>query len=258
MKNNGIRVVILCGGRGYRLKEETEFKPKPMVEVGGQPILVHIMNIYRHFEFNDFVIALGYKGKLIKDYFLNKKYYDGDFTINSATGRTKHHSKNHKENFKITFVDTGVDSLTGERVRRIQKYIKSEIFMVTYGDGLANIDLRSLLRFHKSKNVIATATGVYPRLRYGGFDKNKNGLATAYEMKTTLKQMINGGFMVFDRKIFKFIKPDTMIEEVFEPLIKLKKAAVYEHKDFWHAMDTVQDMDELNAMWENDPAWKVW
>lgn len=250
--------MILCGGRGYRLKEETEFRPKPMVEVGGQPILWHIMNIYSHYGFNDFIIALGYKGRLIKDYFINKKYYNGDFTINFANGKVKHHLKDLHDNLKITFVDTGVDSLTGERVRRIKKYIDSNTFMVTYGDGVANLNIKSLLKFHKSKKAIATVTGVFPKLRYGGFEVDDNGLASAYEMKTRVKHVINGGFMVFNKKVFDFIRPDSMIEEVYEPLIKTGKVAVYKHDDFWHAMDTVQDMDELNEMWNTNPAWKIW
>lgn len=253
-----MKTVILCGGRGYRLKEETDFKPKPMVEVGGQPILWHIMNIYANFGFNDFVIALGYKGRLIKDYFVNKKYYDRDFTIDSGTGKIKHYSSGLADKFKITFVDTGIDSLTGERVRRIKKYIDSDTFMVTYGDGVANINIKSLLKFHESKKAIATVTGVYPKLRYGGFDVDKKGLASAYAMRAKLRQTINGGFMVFNKKVFDFIHPNSMIEEIYEPLIKVNKVAIYEHKDFWHGMDTVQDMDELNAMWNEGAPWKIW
>ncbi len=253
-----MKTVILCGGRGYRLKEETEFKPKPMVEIGGQPILWHIMNIYAHYGFNDFVIALGYKGRWIKDYFVNKKYYDGDFTIDTATGRVKHHFRDLPDKFKITFVDTGIDSLTGERVRRVKKYIDSDTFMVTYGDGLADINIKTLLKFHQSKKVIATVTGVYPKLRYGGFDIDKNGLASVFETKARIRHTINGGFMVFDRKVFDYIKPDSMIEEIYDPLVAKKQVAIFDHKGFWHAMDTVQDMDELNDMWEENPAWKVW
>src|SRR3989338_10565681 len=163
-----IKTVILCGGIGYRLREETEFKPKPMVEVGGKPILWHIMKIYSHFGFNDFIIALGYKGNLIKDYFVNNKYYDGDFTLNTKSHKIVHYPKDHNNQFRITFVDTGLESLTGERVKRIKKYINEENFMVTYGDGLANIDLLKLFKFHKKQNTLATVTGVLPNLRFGG------------------------------------------------------------------------------------------
>lgn len=255
---NRIKTVILCGGKGYRLKEETEFRPKPMIEVGGLPIIWHIIKIYSHFGFYDFVIALGYKGNLIKDYFVNKKYYDGDFTLSTHNSKVKHHLRKNIGNIKITFVDTGLDSLTGERVRRIKKYIDQDYFMLTYGDGLADINIRDLLKFHNSKNVIGTVTGVYPMLKYGGLSRNKNGLAESFEKKTQVKHLINGGFMVLKKRIFNYIKPDSMIEDVFEPLIEKKKLAVYEHKGFFHAMDTYQDMEDLNIMWHENPAWKIW
>jgi len=253
-----MKTVILCGGKGYRLKEETEFKPKPMIEVGGLPILCHIIKIYSHFGFRDFIIALGYKGNLIKDYFVNKKYYDGDFTLRTSDSKIKHHIKKNIDNIKITFVDTGLDSLTGERVRRLKKYINGDFFMLTYGDGLADINIGNLLKFHKSKNVIGTVTGVYPMLKYGGLTQDKNGLAINFEKKAQIKHLINGGFMVFKKHIFNYIKPNSMIEDVFEPLIETKKLAVYEHKGFFHAMDTYQDMEDLNIMWKENPAWKIW
>ena len=252
-----IKTVILCGGIGYRLKEETEFKPKPMIEIGGKPILWHIMKIYSHWGFNDFIIALGYKGNLIKDYFVNKKYYDGDFTLNSIGHKIKHHHKNLDDKFKITFVDTGLESLTGERVRRVKKYIDGEHFMVTYGDGLANINIRDLFNYHKNKKAIGTVTGVFPMLKYGGLEGDK-GLVTSFEKKAKIKHLINGGFMVFKKKVFDFIKPDSMIEDVFYPLIEKKRLALYKFEGFFHAMDTYQDMEDLNLMWANDPAWKIW
>lgn len=256
MKN--IKTVILCGGIGYRLKEETEFRPKPMVEVGGKPILWHILKIYSHFGFNDFIIALGYKGNLIKDYFKNKKYYDGDFSLNTKTNTIVHHDKNDRDNFKITFVDTGLESLTGERVRQVKKYIKEPYFMVTYGDGLADINIQDLFKYHKKAKTLATITGVYPMLKYGGFDADKSGLVTKFEKKARIKQKINGGFMVFKKSVFDYIKPDSMIEDIFDPLIKEGKLALYNHSGFFHAMDTYQDMEDLNRMWRENPAWKIW
>jgi len=252
-----IPTVILCGGIGYRLKEETEFKPKPMIEIGGKPILWHIMKIYVHFGFRDFIIALGYKGNLIKDYFMNKKYYDGDFTLDFGRGRIKHHRSNKRDNFRITFVDTGSESLTGERVRRVAKYIKGDYFMVTYGDGLADINIKDLVRFAKNKNTIGTVTGVYPILKYGGLDE-KAGLAIGFEKKAKIRHLINGGFIVFKKNIFKYIKPDSMIEDVFEPLINKKQLSCFRHKGFFHAMDTYQDVTDLNEMWKDKPAWKIW
>lgn len=252
-----MKTVVLCGGRGYRLKEETEFIPKPMIEIGGQPILWHIMNIYSHYGFRDFIIALGYKGNVIKDYFANKKYYDGDFFLDTKTKRIKHFYK-PIDNFRVTLVDTGLESLTGERIRRIKKYIDSENFMVTYGDGVSNVDIKKLYKYHKLKKPIATVTGINPFLRYGGMDVGPKGYAVNFERKAKVRQTINGGFMVFNRKIFDYIKSDSMIEEVFEPLIAKRKVAVYKHEGFWQAMDTYQDMDELNALFRDSAPWKVW
>lgn len=253
-----IKTVILCGGIGYRLKEETEFKPKPMVDIGGEPILLHIMKIYSYFGFRDFIIALGYKGNIIKDYFINKKYYDGDFTLDTATNKIYHHKKSIVEKFKITFVDTGLESLTGERVRRVRKYINSENFMVTYGDGLSNVNIKNLYKFHLKHKKMATVTGVHPTLKYGGTHSDKNGLVLKFEKKAELTQIINGGFMVFNKKVLNLIKPDSMIEDVFSPLVEKKQLAMFEHKDFFHAMDTYQDMEELNRMWQENPLWKIW
>lgn len=253
-----MKIVILCGGAGYRLKEETEFKPKPMVEVGGKPILWHIMKIYASYGFKDFIIALGYKGNIIKDYFLNKKYYDNDFTLNITNHKITSHKNNRAEKFNITLVDTGLESLTGERVRRVKSYISGENFMVTYGDGLSDINISNLFRFHRKHKKIATVSGVYPMLKYGGFDLGKNNMAVNFEKKAKIKQIINGGFMVFRKNIFNYIKPNSMIEDVFEELISKKSLAIYEHCGFFHAMDTYQDMNDLNSMWNDNPAWKVW
>ena len=253
-----IQTIILCGGIGYRLKEETEFKPKPMVEVGGKPILWHIMKIYAHYGFRDFIIALGYKGNLIKDYFVNKKFYDGDFVIHTHKDKIKHYPNNNNDNFKITFVDTGLESLTGERVRRVKKYITSENFMMTYGDGLADVNIRDLVKFHKNNKTIGTVTGVYPMLKYGGLDQDKKGFVSAFERKAKIRHLINGGFMVFKKSIFNHLEKDCMIEDVFPPLIKKKQLSLYEHNGFFHAMDTYQDMQDLNNMWNQNPAWRIW
>lgn len=254
---NNIKTIILCGGIGYRLKEETEFKPKPMIEVGGKPILWHIMKIYSYYGFRDFIIALGYKGNVIKDYFINKKFYDGPFTLNARSGLIKHHKSNNHDDLRITFVDTGIESLTGERVIQCQKYINGDYFMVTYGDGLADIDIKSLVKFHKNKKTLGTVTGVYPMLKYGGLDE-KGGYAMDFEKKAKIRHLINGGFMVFKRSVFNIIRPDSMIEDLFEPLIAKKQLAVYKHPGFFHAMDTYQDMQDLNEMWKDNPAWKIW
>lgn len=253
-----IKTVILCGGIGYRLKEETEFKPKPMIEIGNKPILWHIMKIYSHFGFNDFIIALGYKGNLIKDYFVSKKYYDGDFTLNSKSGKILHHRGANSDNFKITFVDTGIESLTGERVRQLKKYINSDTFMVTYGDGLSNINIKELLKSHQNSKTWLTVSAVNPSLKYGGFEKDKKGTVVSFQKKAVTKQLINGGYMVFKKKVFEYIKPDSMIEDVFDELISQQQLSVFEHKGFFHAMDTYQDVSELNEIWRGSAPWKIW
>jgi len=253
-----MKAVILCGGSGYRLKEETEFKPKPMVEVGGKPILWHIMKIYASYGFRDFIIALGYKGNIIKDYFVNRKFYDNDFTIGLKNHKITSHPGNGIEKFNITLVDTGLESLTGERVRRVQKYIDGNDFMVTYGDGLADINILDLVKFHKKQKTIATVSGVYPMLKFGGFGLGKNGLALEFEKKARIKHLINGGFMVFKKGALKHIKPNSMIEDIFDDLIPKRQLSIYEHKGFFHAMDTYQDMNDLNLMWNDNPPWKVW
>lgn len=255
---NSVKTIILCGGTGYRLKEETEYKPKPMIEIGGKPILWHIMKIYESFGFTDFIIALGYKGNLIKDYFINQRYYDHDFVLKTATGKINHIPRKVLDKFNITFVDTGTESLTGERVRRINKYIDSENFMVTYGDGLADINLREVYKYHVAKKVIGTVSAVQPMLKYGGFEIDNEGLATKFEKKAKIKHPINGGFMVFKKRVFEYIDPDSMIEDSFERLIEINQLAVYQHKSFFHAMDTYQDMEDLNQMWKQNPPWKLW
>lgn len=253
-----IPTIILCGGIGYRLKEETEFKPKPMIEIGGKPILWHIMKIYGHHGFNRFIIALGYKGNLIKDYFVGKKYYDGDFTLNAKSGKILHHRGRNTDDFKITFVDTGAESLTGERVRRLKKYINSDIFMVTYGDGLSNIDVGDLLKQHKKSKALATITAVHPLLKYGGLERDKSGKASEFQKRAIIKQLINGGYMVFNKKVLDMIAKDSMIEDVFGQLIEKKRLNVYEHKGFFQAMDTYQDVSDLNETWRGSAPWKLW
>ena len=253
-----MKTVILCGGIGYRLKEETEFKPKPMVEIGGIPILWHIMKIYSHWGFSDFIIALGYKGNLIKDYFINKKYYDGDFTLSTKQHRIARHKEHFPENFKITFVDTGLESATGERVRRIKKYITGNRFMLTYGDGLSDLNIKDLVKFHKVNGRMCTVTAVFPMLKYGGFDIGAGNAAIKFEKKARVRQPINGGFMVMEKSVLDLVRPNSMIEDVFDVLAMKKQLTVYKHDVFFHSMDTYQDVSDLNMLWETDPAWKIW
>ncbi|RJQ37079.1 glucose-1-phosphate cytidylyltransferase [Candidatus Microgenomates bacterium] len=258
-----MKVIILCGGIGYRLKEETEFKPKPMVNVGGKPILWHIMKIYAHYGFNDFILALGYKGDYIKEYFLNQKYFSHDFTIHSKTGFAKlHKNSNVKEieDFKITFVDTGQSTLPGERILKIKNYIPKEddCFMVTYGDGVSDINIKDLVKFHKKQNLIGTVAGVHPRSKYGLLRSGENGIVTRFIEKPVLRDRVNGGFMVFKKEFFGFLKGGEMEHAALQRLIKKRQLNVYIHDGFWHSMDTYPDVDSLNKFWLENPKWKVW
>lgn len=258
-----MKVIILSGGIGYRLKEETEFKPKPMVIIGNKPILWHIMKIYSHFGFNEFIIALGYKGDYIKDYFLNQKYFTNNFSLYTKSGYTKlHRNKKDKEkdNFNITFVDTGPETLPGERILRIKDFIpdEDEDFMVTYGDGVSDLNIKDLVKFHKKNKLIGTITGVHPRSRYGILTVNEKKVAYQFLEKPVLSDWINGGFMVFKKAFFNFIKEGEYEHEALKRLIKEGQLSVFTHEGFWHSMDTYTDVDNLNKLWNEDPKWKVW
>ncbi|PIR95904.1 MAG: glucose-1-phosphate cytidylyltransferase [Candidatus Doudnabacteria bacterium CG10_big_fil_rev_8_21_14_0_10_42_18] len=262
-----MKVVILCGGEGTRMKEETEFKPKPLVLVGGKPILWHIMKVYAHFGYNEFVLALGYKGNMIKEYFLNWRTFANNFTLHTKDRSLEFHNKNH-DDFKITFVETGLKSLTGERVKRVQDYIDGDDFMLTYGDGVANIDIAKLLEFHKRQNTLGTITGAKPLTKFGivhhdkqdgkviGFSQNLVG--DFVDKENYHDFLINGGFMVFKKEIFNVIEPDSMIESMFIPLAKKGQLSLYHHQGKWKAMDTYKEVEEMNEYWEKDPFWKVW
>jgi glucose-1-phosphate cytidylyltransferase len=259
-----MKVVILSGGLGYRLKEETEFKPKPMVAIGSKPILWHIMKIYSHFGYNDFVVALGYKGDYVKNYFLNQRYLNDHFTIATKNGSIEIHEnencENGKDDFKVTLVDTGLESLPGERILRIKDFIpeEDEDFMVTYGDGLADIDIKGLVAFHKKHGLIGTVSGVHPRSRYGLLMVDDNNVVETFAEKPVLKERINGGFMIFKREFFKHLRPGEYEHEALKRLVKERQLAVYNHEGFWHSMDTYPDVDNLNKLWKEDPKWKIW
>ena len=256
-----MKVVILCGGIGYRLKEETEFKPKPMVSIGNKPILWHIMKIYSCFGYNEFIIALGYKGDLIKDYFLNQKYLADNFTLTTKSGFVKLHKNNedNKDDFKITFVNTGEETLPGERILRIKDFIPEtdEDFMVTYGDGVADVNIKELVKYHKNQGFIGTVTGVHPRSKYGLLMIDKNYVVQNFSEKPILNEWINGGFMIFKKEFFSYLRAGEFEHEAIKRLIEIKQLSVYIHNGFWHAMDTYPDVDNLNKLWKEDPKWKV-
>jgi glucose-1-phosphate cytidylyltransferase len=255
-----IPVVIFCGGTGTRMKEETEFRPKPMVNLGGHPILWHIMKTYEHHGFNEFIVALGYKGDYIKNYFINQEYLLHDLTVNTKTGKSKifRNSKRRHDDFKITFVDTGIETLTGERLLRVKKYIKSDRFMVTYGDGVGDVNIKNLVDFHKEKDVTGLITGVHPTSKWGLVIADENNIVKRFKQKPVLREFVNGGFMVFKYEFFKYLRKREMVEISLDRLLKDKQLAVYHHEGYWSAMDTYQDVEEMNKQWKKDPIWKVW
>jgi len=261
MNKNKMKVVILCGGMGTRMREETEFKPKPLVPIGKMPVLWHIMKIYSHYGFKDFVLCLGYKGEMIREYFLNFEEMTNDFTLNLRSKKEKvtHHHKAHLEDWNLTFVDTGPETNTGGRVKRIEHLIEGEEFFLTYGDGLSNVNIKKLLDYHYSKKKIGTLTAIHPASPFGIIEVS-NGIAKSFKEKPRLEGLINGGFFVFNKRIFDYLEENSVLEE--EPLRKLtdeKKLAVYEHNDFWQCMDTFKDVERLNKMWrDGDTPWKAW
>jgi len=257
-----MKVVILAGGLGSRLSEETESKPKPMVEIGGKPILWHIMKIYSHYGFNDFIICCGYKGHLIKEYFANYFLHNSDITVDIKQNQLTIHDS-HAEPWKITLVDTGPNTMTGGRIKRIQKYIGNETFMVTYGDGVADVDIPKLVEFHKSNKKCATVTAVRPLGRFGALilSEDMNKVLSFREKPKEEGGWINGGFFVFEPKIFDYIAEDkTHLEaEPLENLAKTGQLASYKHEGFWRPMDTLRDKNELERLYESGNApWITW
>lgn len=258
-----MKVIILCGGVGTRLKEETEYKPKPMVYVGKKPIIWHIMKIYSHYGFNDFILALGYKADYIKDYFLNQKAFMSDFFLNTKNHKTKYYldSRHEIENFKITFVDTGLETLPGERILRCQKYIpkKDKYFMVTYGDGVTDLNIKTVLAFHKKQQTIGTITGVHPRSKFGLVKVKQNNLVDNFVEKPVLSDWVNGGFMVFKKSFFNYVKEGEMEHAGLKRLAAKKQLSLFKHDGFWFAIDTYKELDDLNKIWRSGKApWKVW
>lgn len=255
-----MKVVILAGGLGTRLSEETVVKPKPMVEIGEKSILWHIMNIYSSYGFNEFVIALGYKGEIIKEYFLNYYNHNSDLTISLKTGEVKA-SKNCYRNWTVHLVDTGMDTMTGGRLHRLKEKLEGKTFMFTYGDGVSNVNIERLLEFHKSHGKIATVTAVKPSARFGGMKFNGDSVIKFTEKPQTGEGWINGGFFVFEPGIFDYLQGDgTVLErDPLENLARDGQLMAYKHEGFWQCMDTLRDKQLLEDLWENCKApWKVW
>jgi glucose-1-phosphate cytidylyltransferase len=257
-----MKVVILCGGMGTRMREETEFRPKPLVDVGGRPILWHIMKLYAHHGFRDFVLCLGYRGNMIKEYFLNYEAMNNDFTICLGRKSQIQFNGDHQEqNFRITLADTGLESMTGGRIRRAQKYLPDDCFMVTYGDGVSDVDIRRLVEFHKSHGKLATVTTFRPVSRFGILDIDASHQVMNFIEKPRSDAWASAGYFVFQREVLDYLDDDQCVLES-EPLARLaaeRQLVAYNHDGFFYAMDTFREYQILNDLWKSGQApWKVW
>jgi glucose-1-phosphate cytidylyltransferase len=260
-RHNAPKVILLCGGQGTRMREETEYRPKPMVEVGGKPLLWHIMKTYAAHGIGDFICCLGYRGAMIKQYFLDYHALSSDVTVALATG-TVGYARRDVEDWNVSLVDTGEHSMTGARVKRVEHYIgDDDVFMVTYGDGLADIDVSALLDFHRSHGKLATVTGVRPPSRFGELVHDGHDV-TSFDEKLGGDQLISGGFFVFDRAVLDRLSPDPscILERApLEGLARDGELAVYRHDGFWQCADTVREVELLREMWDRgDAPWRIW
>ena len=260
-----MKVVILCGGKGTRLREETEYRPKPMVPIGGMPILWHIMKIYAHHGHTEFILCLGYKGEMIKDFFRNYLWVKSDVTLQLGRGKSVvFHDHPAELEWTVTLAETGEDSMTGYRIRRIEKYLgDDDTFLLTYGDGVGDVDIAESSAFHRDQGRVCTLTGVHPPGRFGELGIGADASVTHFNEKPQSEGgYINGGYMVCDRRLFGYLPDDpcAMLErEPMDALVKDKQLAVYRHDGFWQPMDTYQEFMLLNSMWSSDAAsWKVW
>ena len=258
-----MKVVLFAGGLGTRISEETDTRPKPMVEIGGRPVLWHIMKIYSYYGFNDFVICLGYKGYLIKEYFINYFLHNADITVDLSNNKTEIHGTS-AEAFKVTLVETGLNTKTAGRLKQVQKYIGNEDFLLTYGDGVCDVNLTDLVAFHNSHNKLATVTTIQLDARFGGMDLGQNGEVVSFKEKAKDEsKWINGGFFVLNPAVFKYLEGDMSEmmweDEPLENLTNDNQLVAYQHKGFWKCMDALRDKIELEELWKtNNAKWKVW
>ncbi len=258
-----MKVVLFAGGLGTRISEETDTRPKPMVEIGGRPVLWHIMKIYSHYGFNDFVVCLGYKGYLIKEYFINYFLHNADITVDLSNNKTEIHGTS-AESFKVTLVETGLNTKTAGRLKQVQKYIGNEDFLLTYGDGVCDVNLTDLVAFHNTHNKLATVTAIQLDARFGGMDLGQNGEVVSFKEKAKDEsKWINGGFFVLKPAVFKYLDGDMSEmmweDEPLENLTNDNQLVAYQHKGFWKCMDALRDKIELEELWKtNNAKWKVW
>lgn len=256
-----MKAVILAGGFGTRLSEETDIKPKPMVEIGGKPIIWHIMNIYSHYGINEFIVCCGYKGYVIKEYFTNYYRHMSDMTVDLHSGDIEYYNCK-AEPWKITLIDTGLNTMTGGRLKRVREYVGNETFMLTYGDGVSDVNINELLAFHKYHNKAATVTAVQPSGRFGALSIDQDNSVNSFMEKPDGDgAWINGGFFVLEPEVFQYLGNDSTIFErdPLERLAKDNKLGAYKHGGFWKPMDTLRDKNELEELWSKGKApWKLW
>ncbi len=258
-----MKVVILCGGQGTRLREETEYRPKPLVDIGGRPILWHIMKLYAYHGFHDFVLCLGYRGNMIKDYFLSYEAMNNDFTI--CLGRQNHivyHGAHHEQNYQVTLADTGTETMTGARVKRVARYLDGDTFMVTYGDGVSDLNIRDLLAFHRAHGRLATVTTVRPVSRFGILTLDGTGEVQQFAEKPQVDGWASAGFFVFEPKVLDYLSEESNCILERDPLERLaaeRQLMAYRHNGFFFAMDTYREYLYLNELWSCGRApWAVW
>jgi len=259
-KGSVLKVVLLAGGLGTRLREETEYRPKPMVEVGGRPVLWHIMKNFSAHGLQDFVVCTGYRGEVIKDYFLNYEARNNDFTVTLGKQTAiSYHGGHSESSWTVTVADTGAETMTGGRVKRVAQYLGGR-FIVTYGDGLADVDIKSLLKFHESHGKLATVTTVRPLSRFGVMDLAADGSVERFREKPQTDDYVNAGFFVFEPQVLDYLDEDCVLEQQpLEDLAKDKQLVAYRHEGFWQPMDTYREFTLLNEMWSSGNApWKVW
>jgi len=255
-----MKVVLLCGGKGTRLREETEYKPKPMVEIGGRPILWHIMKNYASHGYNEFILCLGYKQEYIRQFFLNYEFMNNDFTIHlNSKEKTSHHSR-HSEDWTVTLVDTGLETPKGGRLKLVEPYVDGDTFMVTYGDGVANVDIKKLEKYHRAQKKTVTFTGVHPVSRFATVNVDQRGKVSGWKEKRQIEEYVNAGYFVFNREIFNYLKKNEELEEgPMESLTAKGQVAMFRHEGFWQCMDTYRDHQLLEGIWNSGKApWKTW
>ncbi len=255
-----MKVVILCGGKGTRLREETEYKPKPMVEIGGRPILWHIMKLYSHYGFKDFILCVGYKHQAIREYFLNYRYMNEDITISLASDHHIICHNCHDEDWNVTIAYTGQETKKGGRIKMIEPYLGEERFLVTYGDGVSDVNIEELMAFHEKGGVLATFTGVHPISRFATVEQDPAGNITDWNEKKPLEGYMNAGFFVLEKAVLDYINNDVELEEApMKRIAREGKLSMYKHNGFWQCMDTYRDYLLLRELWESgNPPWKVW